>query len=109
MGVAAEQDLDVFESKAQFLYRILNGRSVPLIDGVDKDVPLRRGDEKRRKSLCADIVDVSNDLMRRELFVLLFGRTDVACEEFLDRPHTRSLLSRQKRRTNEQTYKEFSH
>ena len=92
MSVAAEQDLDIFEMKAELFHGILNRWYIPLEDRIDQDVTLRRRDKKRRQAFRSDVVHIPDDFMRRELLILLFGTTDISCEKFLDRPDLLRLL-----------------
>ena len=52
---------------------------------VDQNVSLRSDDQKRSKRFGADVIDVADHFMRREGFVELIGRADVAAEQFSGR------------------------
>ena len=90
--MAAEQDLDVFEAKAQLADGVLNGRYISLVDRIDQNVTFRSRHEKRGEALGPDVIDVTDDLVRRELLVLLLRAPYVASEQFLDCPNAGRLL-----------------
>src|SRR6185295_18427017 len=69
--------------ESQLLHRLLNRRHVALVGAVDEDVPLRRDDEERGEALGSDVVDVADDLVRREWGRHVVGAADVAPEQRL--------------------------
>src|SRR4029453_2704274 len=78
MCMSAEQNLGVGELEPQLLDRLFNRRHVPLIRTVDEDIPLRRNNEEGTQRFCSNVVKVADDLVRRELFGLIFRRTHIA-------------------------------
>ena len=100
VGMTAEDDLDVFESESEFGHRVADHGIVSLVVRVDEDVPLRCCHQKRSERFRADVVDVADDLVRRELLVLLLRRSDVAREEFGNSPDARRLSSEENWRRN---------
>jgi len=84
--VAAEQNLRVAELEAELLDRLLDDWHVALVGAVDQDVSGRRDDEEHRQALGAHVIDVADDLVRRERRRHVVRAADVALEERLLRP-----------------------
>ena len=80
--------------EAQLLDRVADRRHVALVVAVDQDVALRRGDQKRSEGSGADVIEVADDLVRRERRVLIFTRADVAPEQLVGSPDFRGLRDR---------------
>lgn len=97
MRVTAQNDLEVLDFEPELCNGVADHRIVTFVIGVDDDVTLRRGDEKTRQALGANVVHVADDFVRWELCVLLFRAADISCEEFRDGPHARSLSSKKRR------------
>jgi hypothetical protein len=96
--MTAQQNFDVLELEAKLLNRILNRGHIPLKNRIDQNVALRRGNEERRQAFRPNVVNVPNDLVRRDLLVLLFRVADVTREQILNSEDTRRLLREKKRR-----------
>src|SRR5262245_4808469 len=77
VSMAAKHDLDVGKLETQLRYGVLNDRNRSFIGRINKDVTLRRRDEKSGERLCTDVENISDDLMRWELLDLLLVRADV--------------------------------
>ena len=69
VGMARQQDLDIGHLEAERLDRFLNQGNRALKAAVDEDVPLGSGDEIGGQILGADVVDIADDLVRRERLV----------------------------------------
>jgi hypothetical protein len=80
VGVVAKQDLEIRELEAEVGDRLLDHRHIALIGAVDEDISLRRHDEERAQRLRPHIIDVADDLVRRELGRLVRRRAHVACQ-----------------------------
>src|SRR5262249_3661636 len=109
MSVAAQQDLDIFEAKAQLFHRILDGWHIPFEHRIDQDMALRRCDKKRRKTLRSHVVHIPDDFMRRELLILLVRYSYIPRKQLLDRPDFLGLLRRENRRKGEKNYPRLFH
>ncbi len=81
VGVVAQNDLDVAGLEAHLRDRLGYHRHVPLVGGVDQDVPLAGDDQERCQLLGADVIDVADDPVGRERGFLFRGRTHVAVED----------------------------
>jgi hypothetical protein len=92
--MTSEQNLNVRELEPELLYRSANRRYIALVVTVDQDVPFGCRDQKRSEALCADVVKVSRDFVRRKRRVLHLTRADVALEKLLQRPLFRRLAPR---------------
>lgn len=64
--VADEQDFDVGEAEAQLLDALPDLRHRGCEITVDQDVSLRRSDQESGQVFTADVVNISDDAMRRE-------------------------------------------
>ncbi len=108
--VAAQHNLDVIEIEAELRGLLLQQRNCPLEATVDEDVPLVRCDQKRRKRLRPDVVDVVDDVVCGERLVRNRAIANRASKQFLNRgqvvrlglqPHSAS--SRQQESASTQT------
>ncbi len=72
MRVAPQNKFDVLKLESELLDGILNGRDIPFEDRVDQNMTLRRGDKEWGQTLGSHVVQVSDDLVRGKLLVLLF-------------------------------------
>jgi len=93
VGVTAKDDFDVLKFESEFGHRVADHAVVSLVIRVDEDVPLRCRHQKRSERFRAHVVHVTDDLVRRELLVLLLRRSDVAGEEFGNSPDAWRLSS----------------
>ncbi len=66
MRVADEENLNVAELKSQFFDAVANQRDGGFETAVDEDVALRRGNQVGGEALAPDVVDISDDAIRRE-------------------------------------------
>ena len=66
--MAGEKDLDVSELESELLHTRPDKRNILLKIAIDKDVPLRSGDQIAGETLAADIVKVPRDFERRKWF-----------------------------------------
>src|SRR5438309_6005537 len=79
-----ERDVPVIQKfESQLLHRFLNHGYIPFIHAIDEYIPLRRDDQKRSQTHGADVIDVADNLVRRELRVLIVRRAHIALEKLL--------------------------
>ena len=64
VGMAAQKNLDIREPESEFLHARTDHWNRFLVIAVDENMSLRRCDEERSKGFRADIIDVSNHLVR---------------------------------------------
>ena len=69
VGMARQQDLDIGHLEAERLDRFLNQGNRALKAAVDENMPLGGGDQKGGQILGTDVVDIADDLVRREWLV----------------------------------------
>ena len=78
MRVAVQDDFDVREVETEFRHAVANARHGRFKPGIQEDVPLRRGDEKRTDAGRADVMNVADEAKRLERcvprFPFLFDR-----------------------------------
>src|SRR5262245_29924984 len=72
--MAAEQDVDIAEMESQLFHAGFDQGHGPLVTAVYQDVSLWRGDQERRKLRRADVVDVTDDAMRRKGRIIVLGQ-----------------------------------
>ena len=77
--VITEQDLNIGEFESKLLNRFRNGRHVPFVGAIE-NIPLARDHEKPTEGPGPHIVNIANDLVRRELRRLILRRSHVALE-----------------------------
>jgi len=66
MRVAVQDDFNVREAETEFGNALANARHCRFKPGIQKDMALRRGDEKRTDAGRADVMDVADEAKRRE-------------------------------------------
>jgi hypothetical protein len=66
VGMARQQDLDIGHLEAERFDGFLNQGNRPLKAAIDENMPLGGGDQKCGQILGADVVNIGDDLVRRE-------------------------------------------
>src|SRR5216684_346155 len=67
--MARQQNLDIGHLEAERLDRLLNQGNGAFQAAIDEKMPLGSGDEKGSQILGTDVVNIANDLVRRERLV----------------------------------------
>src|SRR5262245_42311890 len=78
VGMGSEKNFGIGELESELLNRLRNRGYIPFVRTVDQNIPLRGYDEERAQRSRADVIDVADDLMRREWARLIFSRAHIA-------------------------------
>src|SRR5262249_2110672 len=73
VGMARQQDLDIGHLEAERLDRFLDQGNCAFKAAIDENMPLGSGYEKCSQILGTDVVNIANDLVRRERLVPIGG------------------------------------